>query len=227
MHTVVCEEETSCMADECDVVMANSNALLDEVFRLRYQVYCVEKGYERGHAGRERDAFDARARHALLIHRQSGQPVGTVRVVPPVPQAGLGSLPMADVCDSKLMHHLPARTTGEISRFAISKKRRFSCHAGTMVRLGLMQGIVRASSELGLTNWCAIMEPVLLRLLQVSAIHFRPMGSPIEHHGLRQPSYAGIGEVLDRIRAEQPKTWRYITLGGQLWYPSQSTLLVA
>ncbi len=38
-------------ADECIVLVADTPELLSEVFRLRYQVYCVEKGYEPGYDG--------------------------------------------------------------------------------------------------------------------------------------------------------------------------------
>ena len=94
-----------------------------------------------------------------------------------------------------------------------------SCRAGTMVRLGLMQGILRLSRELGLTHWCAIMEPMLLRLLQMSSIYFQPIGPLVEYHGLRQPAFLEIDAVLDRARFERPDAWNYVTLDGQLWQP--------
>jgi len=96
-----------------------------------------------------------------------------------------------------------------------------------MVRLGLMQGILRLSSELGLTHWCAVMEPVLLRLLQMNAIYFAPLGSLVEHHGYRQPAYAHSGTVLERIRSESRDVWDYITMDGTLWYENVPDWLVA
>jgi N-acyl-L-homoserine lactone synthetase len=207
---------TAC-EDECIVLVADTPELISEVFRLRYQVYCVENGYEPGCNGMESDEFDSDARHVLLIHRASGEPVGTVRIVPSSPTLGVRGLPMSAVCPPSVMRNLPPRTTGEISRFALSKQRRMSCRAGSMVRLGLMQGIVRLSGELGLTDWCAIMEPVLLRLLRLNAIHFAPLGPLVEHHGLRQPSYGNIARVLAQMWAQQWDVWNYITLGGTLW----------
>jgi N-acyl-L-homoserine lactone synthetase len=215
-------------ADECIVLVVDTPELLSEVFRLRYQVYCVEKGYEPGYDGMESDEFDSDARHVLLIHRASGEPVGTVRIVPSSPTSGMRGLPMTAVCLPGLLRNLPARTTGEISRFALSKQRRMSCRAGSMVRLGLMQGIVRLSGELGLTDWCAIMEPMLLRLLQMNAIHFAPLGPLVEHHGLRQPSYGNIARVLAQMWAQQWDVWNYVTLGGTLWRaPVREALKVA
>jgi N-acyl-L-homoserine lactone synthetase len=215
-------------ADECIVLVADTPELVSEVFRLRYQVYCVERGYEPGYDGMESDEFDTDARHVLLIHRTSGEPVGTVRIVPSSPISGLRGLPMTAVCAPSVMRDLPPRTTGEISRFALSKQRRMSCRAGSMVRLGLMQGVVRLSGELGLTDWCAIMEPMLLRLLQMNAIHFAPLGPLVEHHGLRQPSYGNIARVLAQMRAQQWDVWNYVTLGGTLWRaPVREALKVA
>jgi N-acyl amino acid synthase of PEP-CTERM/exosortase system len=85
-----------------------------------------------------------------------------------------------------------------------------------MVRLGLIHGIVRLSHEMGLTHWCAIMEPALLRLLQMNAIRFNPLGPTVEYHGIRQPTYGHIKTVLNRIRCEQCDVWNYITWGGLL-----------
>jgi N-acyl-L-homoserine lactone synthetase len=165
----------------------------------------------------ESDEFDSEARHVLLIHRASCEPVGTVRIVPSSPASGVRGLPMTAVCAPSVMRNLPPRTTGEISRFALSKQRRMGCHAGSMVRLGLMQGIVRLSGELGLTDWCAIMEPMLLRLLRMNAIQFVPLGPLVEYHGLRQPSYGNISRVLAQMWAQEWDVWNYVTLGGTLW----------
>jgi len=52
-----------------------------------------------------------------------------------------------------------------------------------------MSGIANVRDQLRLTHWCAIMEPFLLRLLQMNAIHFIPVGPLVDYHGLGQPSY--------------------------------------
>ena len=80
-----------------------------------------------------------------------------------------------------------------------------------MIRLDLMQGIVRASTELGLTHWVAIMEPMLRRLLQSDGIHFDTLGDMVEYHGLRQPLGGEIDFVLERLRIENFDVWDYTT----------------
>ena len=204
--------------NEFSVVLADSPELVDAACRLRYQVYCVERGFEAGSNGIETDEFDSRARHVVLIHRQSGEVIGTVRVVPPRCSSSDAALPMQRVCGPGLLNGLPAWTTGEISRFAISKQRRMSLGATAMARLGLMQGVVHVSEQLGLTHWCAIMEPFLLRLLQMNAIYFSPLGPLVEYHGMRQPSCANIQSVLDRLQRDQRDVWNHVTLHGKLWY---------
>jgi N-acyl amino acid synthase of PEP-CTERM/exosortase system len=209
-----------------DVVVADTPELRSEAYRLRYQVYCIERGYEPGSDGIEKDEHDDYAGNVLLIHRASDTVVGTVRVVPLLRNPGC-EFPMLKACQPDLLRHLPMRTTGEVSRFAISKLRRLSCRDHTLVRLGLMQGIVALSEEMGLTHWCAIMEPFLLRLLQMNAIYFSPLGPVVDYHGMRQPTFGHIRTVLDRIRREQSDVWNYITANGKLWYESERALLVA
>ena len=112
---------------------------------------------------------------------------------------------MTWVCAPDLLRHLPSRTTGEISRFAVSKQRRMSVGTSALARFSLMQGVLRISLDMGLTHWCAIMEPTLLRLLHASSVCFRSLGAPVEHHGLRQPAWLEISDVLDHARYEDRK----------------------
>ena len=120
--------------NELSVIVADTPELVHAACRLRYQVYCVERGFEPGSNGIETDEFDAYARHVLLIHRQSGEIIGTVRVVPPRRSSFDATLPMQRVCQPGLLRDLPLRTTGEVCRFAVSKQRRMSLAATAMVR---------------------------------------------------------------------------------------------
>ncbi len=201
-----------------EVAVADTQERLKAAYCLRHQVYCVERGYEQGEGALETDRFDARSGHALLTQRSTGRVVGTVRVVAPSLSGPTADLPMQRLCESNLFQMLPMGSTGEISRFSISKDLRdAACTGNALLRLGLMRGIVEISSQMGLTHWCAIMEHTLLRLLRLSAIHFHPLGPAIEYRGLRQPSWGSISGVLGRIRRERPGLWDYITDGGSLW----------
>lgn len=200
------------------VELADTPDALTEAMRLRYQVYCMERGFEAGQDGLERDDFDDQARHVLVRARNSGRPVGTVRLVRGSNGRNGPRYPMQLAADLPRLRQLPATRTAEVSRFAISKSVRSEC-AGAfgLLRLCLLRGIVALSGELGLTHWCALMEPSLLRLLQMSAIYFQPIGPLVEHHGMRQPSIGPIRQVLDRIRQDCPEVWAFITEHGMLW----------
>jgi N-acyl-L-homoserine lactone synthetase len=201
--------------DDFAIEIATSGEQLLEAYRLRNQVYCRERGYFADEAGLEIDEFDVRSHHALLRVKSTGEVMGTVRLVLSSAEEPHDSFPMQHVC-STLEPYVPLRSTAEISRFAISKERRTSLSV-PMMRLALMKGIVRLSTELRLTHWCAIMEPPLLRLLQATAIHFRPIGPLVDHHGPRQPCYNAIGDVMARIEEEQPVIWNFLTDHGAIW----------
>jgi len=223
---------TSCIdaaRSEFETVIARNSTQLADAYRIRHQVYCVERGYETSANGLETDAFDQFSQHVLLLRRTTREVVGTVRVVLPSqsPDTGDHTMPMQQVCDPAVLRSLPLHCTGEISRFALSKDRRDGAgHAGVFMRLGLMQGIVRISQEAGLTHWCAIMERSLIRLLQSTAIYFAPIGPAVEYHGLRQPAAASISATLERIRREATPVFNYVTADGALW-PAPAELLAA
>lgn len=206
------------VASQFEVVVAKTADELDDVFRLRYQVYCLERGFEPAVNGREIDQFDDNAHHIMVLHRASRQAVGTARLVPPVPGRKGLEMPIDRVCGVSLLGHLPRESTAEISRFALSKRYRMDGGAtGSLLRLMLTRGILGLSSQVGLTHWCALMDPCLLRLLRTSAIHFQPVGPLVEYHGFRQPAFADIAEMLHRGEREQPVIWDFVTEGGSLW----------
>lgn len=130
-----------------ELVHADTEALRMQAYRLRYQVYVQETGFERPEAcrrgvdadgrpyGWETDEFDARADHYLLRHRASGEYAATARLI--LPQSGqpCALFPIEHHCDLDdpvTENHDRARL-GEISRFAVSKafKKRLG-EAGTL-----------------------------------------------------------------------------------------------
>ena len=188
---------------------------VQEAFRLRHQVYCLERGYEAATtAGVEQDEFDRNARHIIAWDRRTGQVVGTARLI--LPGKMRDAMPIQRLCDPSLLRDLPLATTAEVSRFAVSKLRRDAGAGDGLLRLGLVQGCVRLSRELGITHWCAVMERSLLRLLRTSAIRFDPIGTLVEHHGLRQPCATRLDTILAEMAVEQPDLWDLVTDGGIL-----------
>jgi N-acyl amino acid synthase of PEP-CTERM/exosortase system len=61
---------------------AESQAVLDDIYRIRYGVYCQEFGYDLpSKQGLEQDQFDNYSSHCLLTHKSSGINVGCIRVI--------------------------------------------------------------------------------------------------------------------------------------------------
>ncbi len=195
-----------------------SDKSLQEVFRLRYQIYCLERRFESGQDGMETDAFDAMSRHVLLRHRPTGKAIGTVRLIIPRLKGPGALLPIEQFANPPRLWALRRSCVAEVSRFALSKELRAASRlSGSLARLLLIRGLVQLSYRMGLTHWCALMEPKLLRLLAASGIHFVPLDGLVEHHGLRQPSVTSVDEMLHRVRYEQPAVWNLITGDGTLW----------
>jgi N-acyl-L-homoserine lactone synthetase len=198
------------------IEVVNTPRQLREVFQLRHQVYCVERGYEPGEDGEETDEFDSHSRHALLRYADDGTVVGTVRVIMPNFSNLGNSFPMQRLCEPSLLRRLPLETSGEMSRFSLSKQRRMGCTDAMLLRLMLWRGIVQLSTEMGLTHWLAVVEPSNIRLHARSAIFFEPVGPLVAYHGVRQPMVGVIEPVLNHIRREAFPVWNLITDGGRL-----------
>ncbi len=221
-----------------DVVHADTPELRRQAHQIRYRVYCLETGFEDAQAfpdGLEKDAFDTHSAHALLIHRASATAMGTVRLVLPLAHAPDASFAVQGVAGDASMRDgsaFPLGSTAEVSRFCISRTFRRRAgdtlydqpenagtgdagdrRSGPLMRLGLIQALVRMSARHGITHWCAVMEPTLLRMLDAMAIRFTRVGPPIEHHGLRQPCYCRIDEALEAVKKERPAFFDVLTAG--------------
>ena len=209
---------------------------------LRFQVYCVERKFENPdeHAsGLETDAFDAHALHGVLFYRPTDTPIGTVRMIMPDSDRidGDSRLPIVGLLAEsglRLSDHVDIDHCVEISRFAISKEyrrrhsdqpdyvetsrlsRRDAVREGNLACLSLIQFLLRASAERGITYWTAVMEPKLLRMLANMGIQFTSIGSLVMHHGLRQPCYCYVPSMLDKVRTDYPEYWDVLTDNGIL-----------
>jgi N-acyl amino acid synthase of PEP-CTERM/exosortase system len=229
-------------------VYADTPALIRRAQEIRYQVYCVEHQFENpdDHPdAQEKDKFDAHSAHSLLIHRPTGQTLGTVRLVLPRRDEPQASFAIQQVIGHAALEtcHIPMQSTAEVSRFSISKAFRrgktdalyntddirtaaalnsLGRQAGPLMSLGLIQSLVRMSAQHRITHWCALMEPKLLRMLASMAIHFKPLGGAVEYHGLRQPCYCHVGTVLDRVKCERPTFWQILTDATASWELAQA-----
>lgn len=219
--------------DHFELVFANTPELLDEVFRLRYQVLCCQAqlpGFEPSKYpdGRETDDFDRRSVHCVLRHRPSKQTAGSVRLILADPQDPQQPFPVER---ASARHFDPQRydqravtrsRAAEISRLIVPRSgspTRASSLAGTsgfpFPVLGLFAGVVRIASERGVTHLYAMMEPVLNRLLRRFSLHFTPIAPVIEHHGMRQAHLALLRDLSLRTYHHRREVWKLLTDEGR------------
>jgi len=207
-----------------------------ECFRIRFQVYCIDNDYEDpddNPDGLETDAYDRHSAHSLLIHRSTGQAIGTVRLVLPHEGGERRLLPMQRIAGAAdAVVPFPIARTAEISRFSIVKSfRQHTSDQGVEATLtpgewrkmlfhlplGLIRSCIEMSVREGITHCAATMEPALLRLLTRLGIHFNPLGPLVNYHGRRQPCWVDLEAMLRRTFDERPDVWEVITDGGRLW----------
>lgn len=112
--------------------LATSPQEKQRIFRLRYDVYCEELGYEEpadSANGLEFDAYDQHAIHCLIEHRRTGLTAACTRLVMPNPSlpAPLDRLPLETYGGQSLTHpvlhpeRLDKATYYEISRLAVAR----------------------------------------------------------------------------------------------------------
>lgn len=90
------------------MIRADSNALREIVFRIRYEVYCRENGMDVNKTddigSLEQDSYDDRSQHYLLYHKGTDMAAGTIRAVMPRTDKPLHSFPIQFICDHPLLH---------------------------------------------------------------------------------------------------------------------------
>ena len=200
----------------------------NQVFQIRYRVYCEEFGYEptdefSDHL--EVDEFDRQSVHCLVSHRESGVAVGCVRVVM-VEEEQL--LPMelhaGDSVDQEFFGSFKEQRNNvcEISRLAVDgafrrRRREQESPVGNVESIGanewerrtfpliavsLMIGAGAMADVLGRKHCFAIMEPVLPVMMRRAGIHFRRAGTNFEYRGMRAPYYGNMDELFAKAPAE-------------------------
>ena len=106
---------------------AVSDELKNEVYKLRYQVYCIETGFENPeeHPGEmESDDFDRHSVHYLIRHRKSGIYAATTRLILPDTNKINTLFPIelySTIDNHKEPQDKQQRHLAEASRFCVSK----------------------------------------------------------------------------------------------------------
>ena len=158
----------------------------DEAYRVRYQVYCEEKGFEPLNPhGMERDAHDA-ASMSLLLSERSGAVCGTVRLVFPEKEHQHG-LPIDAFFQqpqrAEKMGRLRERySCAELSRLCVLPRCR-----GVWGKHDLLLGAFAEAWRMDVDAILAVADPRFAKYLNHQKIEFVQIGEPVEKNGMRLP----------------------------------------
>ena len=220
--------------------IAVNDSQRNDAHQLRYEVYCMDRGYEDPASfsdGLEKDEFDHHSVHSLVRHRSSGMAAGVVRLILPNPCNPFSLLPIEQSCGHSFNHDVlgefkfPRTAIAEVSRFAVSNKLVARAGVGAQaanvpiqedasqymphISLGLIAMLFVTSVQHQITHWYAAMEPTLNRLLSRSGVEFTKLGPVIDYHGRRQPMIANVRELLGTIYHKRYEFFQFIEqLGG-------------
>jgi N-acyl-L-homoserine lactone synthetase len=169
---------------------------MDESHRLRYQVYCVERGFldaEDYPDQRERDEFDRHSLHLGVVDA-NGSLVATARLV----KVNVAGLPLFRHCriyprESELFQE--TTRVAEISRLCVSRElRKRRDISGVSVAINLYRAIYQASKRNGFTHWLVATEPSLQRLLASLKVPFREVGPRTDYYGPVAPYLVNLSK---------------------------------
>ncbi|ATG91247.1 PEP-CTERM/exosortase system-associated acyltransferase [Methylomonas koyamae] len=221
------------------VSLAETVAQKQQVFRIRYRVYCEEFKYESQEHFKDEleiDEYDQLSRHCLITHIHTGLPAGCVRLVPALGAESEAPLPLERYCSNSLDRNtlaslqLDRNTVCEISRLAVDGA--FRRRTGeSLTRFGEINGLhfsaqeQRTFSTIAVacffaatvlteidrrTNVFAMMEPFLPRMMHRSGIDFQRVGKDIDYHGIRAPYFITTQSVLANMHAELRELYAWI-----------------
>ena len=210
-----------------ELTVALDDATLDEVFRIRHEVYCRDLGWEPlRDDGRESDEFDRHSFHCLLRKRVTREPVGCIRLILARPEDPGYPLPFEGSCEAVLDRSLadsfrmPRDTLGEVSRLAVLRafrQRKGEASAAVSISDGdfadrgptsrfpfipvsLYLGAAAIARRLDVEHVFVLTEPRLASHFARIGFTIRAVGGSIEHHGVRVPSLLSSSKVVEGLR---------------------------
>ena len=103
-----------------EMVAVDSEELKQEVYKLRYQVYCLEKDFENPEQhtdGLEYDEYDEHSCHYLIRHRATDSYMATTRLI--LPNRYPFPIEANSQIDTKLVKNINRANLAELSRFCV------------------------------------------------------------------------------------------------------------
>lgn len=210
-----------------NIVPAFSDRLKNEVYRLRYQAFCIEnetfnaKDYP---DGREVDQHDPRSAHYLIQYLRTGRYVATTRLILPDHENLDRLFPLeehSEIDEPGIVQSLDRRNVGEISRFCISKTFKneiegdgFSAEERRLfhyISVVLMACVLRAAYDSGVQHIYVTSEPAWFRFVAALGISYVKIGPLAENHGKRYPAVINIADMLTSVAIKNPEVYLLFT----------------
>lgn len=188
---------------------------LDELYHLRYLVYCDEYGYldkEKYQNEREIDEYDSDSVH-FILRDQSDQIAACMRIIT---NTKLG-FPLENHFTINLNIPEGARDKFvEISRFIVAKKYRKK-----FIILALIKGIYFFLKENHITHVYAVLDEKLLNTLIRIGFPFRQIGAVTSYQGLTAPYIMDVAEMLENIKKVNPRLLNFASRGDMKYDPGR------
>lgn len=230
-----------------DVVKADTEQLLEASFRLRHEVFCVENNYENfpgAPEGLEIDAYDERADHFLLFHKQTGQVAGTVRAVIPSNNDALFALPLQELCDHPaLFKEEIVNTLCEFSRLCMASDYRQRPADGSILPafhsddpdkkskdkgmsyigrrvpyapLGLLSVALESALNNRMLNVVVAVSQEDCKSFKEIGMSYRVLGPKLKYYGDMLPIIFNIKHFLDTMKKINWPCWEVVSDQGRL-----------
>lgn len=216
---------------------AVSPALLNDVFRIRHEVYCEDLHFEPERPDRrEMDEFDAHSLQCLLrTADESRRLVGCTRLVLANPDDPDALLPFERTCARTLDRSiidpasLPRKRIAEVSRLAVRaayrrrKGEERSPHAlsetdfGTndqprfpYIPISLYLGALALAVRHDIDMLFFVTEPRLAAHFSRLGVNVLRIGDCVEHRGQRVPSMFDVHQVVESMRPSLRSLWEVV-----------------
>lgn len=197
-----------------EVILCDSPVLEKQFAQLRYKVFCEEhpeyaQTYNIDQT--ETDEYDGRSIKMLLVFRPLQMVVGGARVILPDKTMPFVGLPCIQHPDSYFHADMPFNIhyAAEISRFMLSKLRlkvvreflNASFDKDELTKfaspiLYLIKGLYQIAQVNNIHNYCAMLEPSLIRIIKSAGVCVYEYGDHVECHGKRQPIVIDLISLL-------------------------------
>lgn len=215
-----------------DVLLCDTPESQEWHYRLRYDVYCIDRQYESAAAfpdKLERDNHDAESVHFLVRNRLNGQFVASMRLVVGRPTElpfwhhcqvdnpdVLSSL--GKVAEISRLSIIPAYRHwrvrgGDLSRKSDSQR---NSEMGSVVELGerrfphILIGLLRAgyhySFANGIEHWFALQSDTFSHILYGLGFSMESAGPEQDYRGMRRPYLSDLSKFLSDVETKSPRT---------------------